>query len=283
MSQNLSMNVTGGATDTREAHTIPLPSKGRWYSKYGYDKETIDVFELTTREEKILSQNRARPFDKFYSLVQRLIAPSTWIKPSEANPHGFSYDDLLLSDQFFIFMMIRAISVSEDYSFEQKCSSCGGKFQKTIKIPHDLNVLTADDIENPGEDYDVEIPFNGGEVTVQCRCLRVGDERAVQKKAKKGLKRAGDHTESETELRMARMLVGVDGAKFDSIKDALVFYYSLAWRASSFIRNEQTLREPGVSTDIEFECPSCGEEFEASLPMTADFFRAERQASPRHY
>ena len=281
--QERAIHVTAGTTDSREAHTVTLPSKGAWYKKYGYDKETIEVYELTTREEKILSQNRAKPFDTFYQLVKRLIPASTWIAPTDENQHGFSYDDLLLSDQFYLFMMIRAISVSEEYSFKVGCPSCGGSFSKTIHIPHDLEVRTAEDVEDAGSDWEVEIPFGGGEATLTCRCLRLGDEKVVQKKHHNSLRRSGVNDASEAELRMARIILGVDGGTFKTQQDVLNFYHSLSFRASSYIRDELVARDTGVSTDMTFECPGCGEEFESTLPFTRDFFHPERKAAPKHY
>ena len=268
------------ADSRRDAHTVILPSKGWFYP--GCDKETVEIYEMTTQEEKILAQPKARAFDIIYELVRRLMAPSNWVQPDPANNIvGFQYDNLLMSDHYFIFLMIRAISIDDVYGFDVTCPACNAKFRQELSIPNDLPVREPESQEECQEPFDVELT-NGDMAHV--RLLRVGDERQVQRRTKMTLRRNVSRGDAAIGMRMTHQLVGTNGGVFETLLDAQNYYDSLKFKDAQLIREAIVEHDPGVLPELEFACPECGEDFESMLPTSPEFFRPKRRTeAPRHY
>lgn len=282
MSEQRTTTILNNDYDARPRHPVMLPSKGVYYHAAGFQGDTINVLELTTQEEKILAQPKANPFTVFHELMKRLIHPSNWVRPDPANGiRGFSYDDLLMTDHLYLFLQVRNISIGPDYEFQVGCPECRTKFTQKLRIPDALECRQVTEIPDAGvEPFDVEIEGVG---TVQCQLLRVGMEMSIQKRAAATYRKSTERGNPAHALRMAHLMCGVNGEKFETLLDAQNFYNGLTFRAAQEIRDAIAERDVGVLLERGFECPSCGAEFEATMPLNSEFFRPQRKESPRYY
>ena len=53
------------------------------------------------------------------------------------------------------------------------------------------------------------------------------------------------------------------------------YHISLAVKDSSKLRKAMSDKEAGIDTNMNINCPSCGNKFEEVLPLSAGFFRTE--------
>ena len=61
----------------------------------------------------------------------------------------------------------------------------------------------------------------------------------------------------------------------DMLPDELYTYISnLSGKDSAFIRKQMNQIKVGYDTNLETDCPHCGETFKFALPMSASFFLA---------
>lgn len=184
---------------------------------------------------------------------------------------------LLVSDKFFLFMMLRAITYGEEYTFNWVCGSndCSSDNTTTIKIPNDFKMKQLADEDK--EPYVVTLPDSQKEISF--RLLRGVDEPAIEAYRKKIGSQQSDtmKVQDTTPLyRVCRHILAVDGNSVEKASDQqlMKFFASLTAKDRQYFQAKIALYTPGIDTALTVVCDKCGRKQEMDMPFSAQFFRA---------
>lgn len=236
---------------------VVLPSKGILYE--GLVGGEVEVLPMKTKQEELLA-GRLEMIPILNSLISACVPA---VEKSGLHP-----TQLLSGDRLFLLFMIRKYTYGSSYGFKIKCPSCDLAFRKEINIPDDLEVNELNESDSPPfytklSDEKTEIGFRllTGEDEVEI-------DRFRTKQFKKGMIK-GDPSYTYT---IARHIVSIDRKEI-SLLDAKAFVEEMNGMDSTLLRNAIRDKEPGVSREVEFECPQCGYDIETMMPYSAEFFR----------
>jgi len=244
-------------TGVNRPFKITLPSQGILYEGKlpdGY----VDLRPLTTAEEAILYNQATQGVEKIEQIVR-----ACYLSKEKLDP-----DDLLITDRFYIVLMLRTRAFGGQYEFPVKCQFCPQQFRHDMNIAEELEITPmADDVVEP---WVFTLPKCGDSVGIHL--LRGKDERAVARQAKRMRMKSADPSDPSFLYRMARMLRTVNGTE-KSLMEAERYVRGLEMADSVFWQNEAERIEAGVDLTVYARCPNCGAENELQLPFTAEFFR----------
>ncbi len=244
--------------------SVVLPSMGIPYKKADgsllYPGGAISISAMTVAEEKLMSTKASDSSRKICNLMERVV-----------DLRGMRADQLLLADQFFLLLKIRALSYGSVYSFQFRCESCQHQWKHDLNLETDLRLSVADD--DWVEPFEVTLPVSGK--MIQYRLLRSIDEINLNTKR---IKKGNELEDSTFVALLASGIVSIDGEPVTNSKIVE------GWLEKQVVRDRATFsasiksNTPGYSGEIDITCPSCGYSHEAVLPMTADFFRSDVSA-----
>lgn len=227
----------------------------------------MEIGPLTTREEMIIAGFREQGSSDMTLLIDSILKTRAFF------PQGFNFEDLLVTDRFFLIANVRAISFGERYAFDWRCP-CTQKVQHSIcKLPSDLKLFKL--AEGFHEPFEVKLPNLG---TVGLRLLRISDEKAIETYKRQMMERATERPLGDPGyyFKMARRIVTINGdeasleQKLDFVgPDNMLSVDSIAMQ-KGYEDNES-----GLSLAVEVKCLNCGQEREITLPFSAEFFRPE--------
>ena len=235
---------------------IPLPSKGRLYQfcddeevKNGY----IRLYPMTLAEEEILTTQK---FLKT-GVATRMIFDNCIASDIEAS-------DILTFDSTYLLYKLRSISYGDDYTIKLKCpsSTCEKEFKETIKISElSFNELP-DEIEEP---IVRKLPVSKYTVTLVLPRV-VHSERLYMKQ------RDNENINSRV-LSLVVTTVSIKDEKGKELDPKFwVDFYTALPAADRAVLTEATKIDTGIDK-INCICPKCGEEWEETVPIGAEFFR----------
>lgn len=253
---------------------VTLPSRG-----LAYDGKIpggrLMVSPMTTREEKALaSSGGSSSLNIVDLLISRCVHGVDDMKPG----------DFLIGDRAYLMMVIRAASFGQDYQFQMTCDLCRAQFLHTVQIPDALEVIELKD--NFKEPFQVELPVS--KIKFNLRLLRGNDESELAALQKRIFKRVDSSVDGDPlySIRMVRHIVSAELPKKDEEGNPIVIentkdnenrlvslYESLVSRDGVALRDALSEHDCGVNTELEFNCPSCKESFNAILPVKLEFFR----------
>ncbi len=248
---------------------IQLPSQGLPYGG-AVPGGNIEIGPLTTREEMIIAGFRESGGADMTLLIDSILKTRAFF------PEGFNYEDLLVTDRFFLIANVRAISFGEDYGFPWRCP-CSNKVQNSrCNLPGDLKLFKL--AEGFHEPFEVTLPNLG---KIGLRLLRISDEKVIDTYRQQMLDRATDHDPLMGDpgylFKMARRIATINGAEVN-LEQKLQFVGDMLSVDSIAMQEGYEENESGLSLQIEVKCRNCGQEREITLPFSAEFFRPE---SPR--
>lgn len=248
-------NDRAGITD------VILPTLGKLYLKNDgsqvFPSGSVRISPMTVAEEKMLAQKNSDSSRKVVTLLNRV-----------ADFHGMDPTNLLVVDQFYLLMKVRALSYGSNYTFGYRCGECSHQFSHTINIETELTVDVVD--EDWAEPFDVHLPVSNKSIAF--RLPRVFDEIELNKRK---ISRKDASSDPTFVAILARCIASVDGEAFTNPRMAE------GWLDKQAVRDREALTEaldaatPGYNTQIDITCPSCGYIHEEVLPMGADFFRSD--------
>ena len=254
----------------RYSELIELPSQGRLYDGKLPGGE-IEIYAMGVEEESMLigKNNKTEASRALDRLIERCIKTD------------FPIDELLVSDRFYIFLMIRKISYGSIYDYFVTCPNCGDKVSQHVDIPGSFNVTLLD--EGVTEPFYTDLPMC--KKRVGFKLLRMKDETDTQMYSR-NQRRVSKNSDINHEYlyRIAKHIVSVDDivdGDLDqkitniSITEALEFVRTLIGRDSSKLKSAIAKNDCGIDLKFDTDCNSCGEEFKTSLEFTAEFFRPE--------
>lgn len=250
--------------NTNGWHPVKLPSLGRFYDNIpGGD---IEITPWTTAQEEIMLRVGKSPGERL-KVIQDLVRGNTRF------PEGFDYGELLVADQHFLLMRLRAVSLMPQYTVDFACPNCQKNSPLSFNLD-ELEVITPD--EGTAEPFTVKLPKC--QMTVAVRLTRVKDEQAAieyrQKQENAGLP---DAEGKSHRFSLVRQLVSVDGEtglKWDEKMEFIggLHYLDLQVYKGIFAKNDI-----GLNMEARVECPSCGfRPLNWEIPLQLGFFHPKQ-------
>jgi hypothetical protein len=251
-------------SNIQEWHPVTLPSLGLYYGGNCPDGR-VEITPWTTAQEERLVRYSSNPGMDRRKMIGELIASSVKF------PEGMTMDELVIADQHYLLMKLRAISLVATYTVDHLCAKCGVSHE----VSYDIDELP---IINPKPDdkdeFLVTLPRSKAQVTL--RLLRVKDEQKIAEYRDKKADLGMGNVDSDVYLfELARQVVLVNGErpKFDEKKD---FLRTLIMLDLAVVKQAIEDRELGIDTAVKARCPNCGTIEEWDLPIQVGFFRPKR-------
>jgi len=166
--------------------------------------------------------------------------------------------ELTIGDRIFILLCLRIISLGENFIFDTECSKCKKSFKRSI----DLTTLPTKEMKDPTTLlYSLELPSGK---TVKMR-VATGKEELILSKMK--INATDIMTKS---LSIRTETVGNEEASVLLLK-------KLSLKDRNKMRDSIDKYEGGVETEIEIECPECGDVSVSDLDIgqSSFFFPSE--------
>jgi hypothetical protein len=255
--------ITNAVASERISNVVELPSKGRFNPEI--PAGLVELFPMTTRDEALLvGMGENQISDVFDAILGRCIKSPT-----------LDLGDMLLTDKFYLVLMLRANSYGSEYTFPVACSWCKADLEHTCQIPTDFTVT-----EGEGDEpFEVVLPFSKKKIIF--RLLRGKDEDDIDRFSRRE-KAKGKEDNKEYIYRLAKHIVTIDGKVPENINAAMEFASGLLGLDSVEFRNAIDDATPGVDTILTAECKRCKRNFKIEMPFTAGFFRPRRKTAKRN-
>ena len=247
----------------RATNVAELPSKGKFNPEI--PEGLVELYPMTTRDEALLvGMGEGQISDVFDAILSRCIA----------SPE-IDLGNMLLTDKFYLVLMLRANSYGSEYTFSISCPKCRQDIEHTCQIPTDFEVS-----EGEGEEpFSVSLPLSGKKVAF--RLLRGHDEEEIERFSRREKSKSKDDNR-EYIYRLAKHILTIDGKAPENIQVAMEFISALVGLDSVELRNAMDDATPGVDTTLEVECKRCKRDFKVEMPFTAGFFRPRRKTAKRN-
>lgn len=245
---------------------VTLPSQGRFYPEEHplYGAEEIEVKEMTTKEEDILSNQE---------LVEKGVAIDRVVDRLLADP-VLNQEHLLSGDKDAVVIHARKSAYGPMYEVNMNCPICNQ--QQTIE--YDLDEET--EVSHggaPEEDEDVEyhpdeklfsvmLPETG--VEVKFRLLTGRDTEEIDERNKR--KKKYDLDSFNLVERMSQFIVSLNDYQKQSKIEK--FVENMPAKDSKYLRKVYKQCTPSEEMKIEFYCNQCGFEDDLNVPFQAKFF-----------
>jgi hypothetical protein len=245
-------------------YRISLPSNGFLYDGRLPGGEVF-ISPMVAADESLLGSQKSDKVSIIDTLCRRNLVEC-----------AVPYEDLLVSDTFYILMCLRNVSYGSLYQFQLQCPQCGVKYHKDVKVPEDMRVTRLSE-EDDCEPYPCELPMNGDKLTF--RLLRNRDEISIRRYAKSRYQQSVEEGDPAYCIRLATHIETINGEKRDAVQK-LRYVENLIAADVSQLKEEIKARDFGADLILNSECPACGFAGEEILPFDANFFRVQR-AKPR--
>lgn len=247
------------------AELVEIPSRGYLYKGTTTDPEILEkggirVRPMTVHEEKILSTPRLVKSGQALDMVFRNVIKSQ-IDPS----------NLLSSDRVFVMLWLRNISYGNVYKFSIQCQNqnCQKKFETEIDLnKHPIKELTDPNISEP---FEITLPVSKFKLIF--RLPRGIDEIEIIKMQNQPKKI--DDTDDSIVKRLSSVVLKIikpDGIELP-INQKDLFIESMVARDASTFRNKLEELDCGIEDIKDIVCPFCEQQFNATIPITENFFR----------
>lgn len=242
-------------------HPVTLPSLGRFYENLPGGE--VEITPWTTAQEEIMIRGSTKTAMDRFKMIRELVQGCTRF------PDGFNYGELLVADQHFLLMRLRAVSLMPQYTIDFSCRECGVSSPLSFNLD-ELEVITPD--EGVKEPFTTRLPKS--KVSVAVKLMRTKDEEAtISYRKKQEDANLPGAKEKSYRFTLARQLVSVDGRddmKWDEKMDFIggLHLLDLTVYKSLFSKNDI-----GLNMEARVDCPSCGfRPSDWSIPIQLCFF-----------
>jgi hypothetical protein len=214
--------------------------------------DEIQLREMTGAEEDILS-GPGSVMSKLNTIIGNCV-----IKVGTITDKKLMHDIVMnipAVDRVCILLMLRAITINDEYSFDANCPGCKTEGSYTVV----LSSLKVKDMEDKKKRvFDLKLPSGK---TVQIKTLLGKDEHDAAEIAKK----------FPNDLASAAMMTRI--AAIEGTPATLETIKTLSWKDTRFIRTELKKIDPTIDTLIENTCQTCKRDFSVELDIgSASFF-----------
>ena len=234
--------------------TVTLPTNGFFYEDS--DIKEITLRDITTKEEKMLLGSTGD--DTTVNIIKSCIV----------NPKNLDINNLIAADLHFLLMKLRIHTYGPEYKVTFTCPSCGQSEIAVVNLD-ELPVYTlTEQFEIPME---FELPVS--EDTLGCRLLTQRDVKYINQVAKRATKQSpGNRQQAAYSVRQARHIMTINGNPVTD-PEAQNYVQNMHGKDSAYFWWKINEKQIGYDTSIEHRCSNCGNEFESTLPINAEFFR----------
>lgn len=221
-----------------EWHPVCLPSMGVYYNgACPGGKVTITPWTMVQEEMMVRYSERDPGL-----IMDQLIANNVKL------PDGLKYEDLLVTDQWFLVINLRAISLVQFLTVTHTCPQCGNLDEQQINL---LNLTVR--VPDPGDQEPIECRLPKCKKTVGLRFLRVRD---IAKSNEYGSSHPNDAGDPVYRFRLARKIVSVNGQSV-KFEEAIDFVKSLVMIDVISIQKALEKKETGYVTNLDAVCTKC--------------------------
>jgi len=243
------------------AYTQPFPATIQ-ISPYGFTTESILVSNLTSTE-------------KMMGVVKDICTL----------PDGFQPEKLLLSDQYFILAVARALTYGMDYTFFSTCPSCEFEEKHVLKVPDQLPIRlwtnNKDEVKDGVihiNDLSRKLPVSGD--VVEFRFLTVEDNANALKYAEEKKKIANSAQDQAYLRRIAMHLKSINGVEVTPADwRELEENYIKRIRGADHVAIKDAMEELNCgfiqNWKILCENEKCRKAYTTYIPITNNFFRRD--------
>ena len=176
-------------------------------------------------------------------------------------------EGLLLGDRVAILVELRRRSRGDLYYPMAVCPNCKDRWEEEIDLSTLETLKLNPDLVDKDFRFPLVLPVSRAELVV--KLLRGTDEKELNRIRKKQKDRIMSY------LMMVRTVsIVIAGEK--KPKD-INWFRDLDVDDTDFFRDEYDLRDCGVKTDLERQCPSCSHVFDFQVPFGANFFLQTRK------
>ena len=242
---------------------VTLPSRGQLYGGLLPSGE-VEVSAMTTMEEKILAGSGGTASSKLDTILSRCTKL----------PEGIKADDLLISDRFYLLLIVRSLSYGSKYGYQVRCPDCSTRSDKEIDLLTDLDVKLYPEGSPVAEPFHIKLPHSGDDLGF--RLLRGSDEKAITKFSESKFAKVDDVGDPAYIHRMARQIKNING-KDVNVLEAQAYVEKMYSPDSLALRDAIEEADCGTDMEVKEECRNCGSHYETTLPFTVEFFRPRRK------
>lgn len=244
----------GEPNDAAGWHPLTLPSLGQFYGGKCPSGQVYITPWTTMQEEALVRYSDQGPGKLMAGMVSQNVRL----------PGGLMADELLTTDQYFLLVQLRAISLTRFVTLLFNCPACSKSSEKQLDLTQ-LKTRTPE----PDEQEPFEVWLPKCDVTVELHFSRVKDALAIAEYKK-------NNSDGALRYRYARQIDTINGEskKFDEKKD---FVSKLILLDLQEMTDMIEQNETGLVTQLQIACDHCGRvEDEWEMPMTDSFFRPRR-------
>jgi transcription elongation factor Elf1 len=234
---------------------IELPSKGKFYAN---GQKSIKIKYLTAEDENILTSPE---LIKNGRVLDVLLSNSIVDK-------SLNSEEMVTGDRNAVLLALRATGYGDDYEVQMTCPKCTHEYETTVKISSLGHKITKVEPDSSGE-FSIALPKMKAEI--KFRLLTGKDENYIAKSVEK-MKKVKKNIQFSTILteRYLLQIMEFNGNRDKGyIKKAIA---AMPISDSLFLREYIKAVEPGVDMETEFQCPSCGEVYNDTTPITLKLF-----------
>jgi len=232
----------------------PKSSVGAYTLPCGhYDPETqeltrdVEIREMTGNEEDMLASNQVPPHKKITALLAGCVTRLGTVT-DKGKLHAM-VEQLPQGDRMYLLFAVRRTTLGDELPVREACPECGEKSLFVL----DLSDLETKEMPDPKKRvYDVSLPSG---VAARFR-VSTGTHETAQAKI---MKRERADALSQALLLRLELLNG-EAPNILAVKN-------LSLRDRLALRDEFESVEGGVDTALDFECPSCGHEWEEDVDI----------------
>lgn len=288
----LKTNLDSASIPLREME-VRLPSAGIPYiGEFPNFPKSVVVTPYSFMTESLLISSRGW-FDKIRDMLAKVAKL----------PEGFNPLDLIQGDAYFIFACARALTYGEIYTFPSVCPECGTKETHKMKVPEELPVhcwvreedelpefkkLSGAAVNTPenmlkrggsrvSDDYfRLTLPTIKDDIVF--KYISMDDDRALSERYKQIEKLGARDTAGRKEIsRIASHIVSVNETT-GTLAETEDYVARIVGEDMVALQDALRTRSCGIIFDGTVTCenPSCGAEYEHSIPLRREFFRRSR-------
>ena len=235
---------------------VSLPSGGLFYAN---GKDSVKIKYLTAEDENILTSSDLIKSGKVLDILLKNAIIDTDLTPEE----------MLTGDRNAVLMALRTTGYGDDYEVNTTCPSCSHENNSIVYLSELGRKEMADKPDSEGL-FALQLPKC--KANIKFRLLRGSDEVRLQKVAELGKKTIGKNIKVQTVLT-ERYLLQIMEVNGNRDKTYIKKFISVMPIADSLFFREYTKEiEPGVDLTYDFECKSCGHNYNTDVPITAKLF-----------
>lgn len=213
----------------------------------------VKVREISGHEEDMLASKKTPGPQKLNNL---LLACVERIGPIEGAKLANVLKQLPVGDRVFLLFAIRRVTLGDELPVKETCPNCNTKSLFMVDLGAELEIKPMPDPYK--RVYDVELPRS--HMMARFRVSTGEDEQRMARLTN------NKRTDSLSQMIMMRLeLLGEEPPTIKSVK-------GLSLMDRNFLREKFNEVEGGVDTSIEFECASCGHEWQKDLNVGAQGF-----------